>query len=117
MVCAPKSRTRLRPLLVAVLAFGVLVAGLFLGVLLLVGCSENLHPGTDRTRACEAWESGFRWWLLVTLPPALLLVGGFLPGKRRFSLGLMICVVLGFGAVWAYLLLVVSSNIGDTSIG
>ena len=106
-----------RILLVVALAVGLLLAGLLFTTMLWVGCSENLHPGTDRTRACEAWSGGLGGLILLALPPLLVLVGGFLPWRRRFSLVVMVCVVLGFAAVWTYLLLVVSGNIGDTTLG
>ena len=106
-----------RILLVVALAVGLLLVGLVFASMLWVGCSENLHPGTDRTRACEAWSGGLGSLLLLALPPLLVLVGGFIPLPRRFSLVLMVCVVLGFAGVWTYLLLVVSGNIGDTTLG
>jgi hypothetical protein len=103
---------------VAVLAFGLAIAGFFLGLMLGVGCSENLHPNTDRTRVCEsmrAWD-GFKWWLIVLSPALLLLASQAIPWFRRHPLLTTTAIVLVMAPVWTYLLLVVSSNIGDTTI-
>jgi hypothetical protein len=81
-----------------------------------VGCSENLHPNTDRTRVCEAVEAwvGITWWVLVVAPAVLFLGSQSLPWFRRHSLLSAISVLLAMSAVWTYLLLVTSS-ITETS--
>jgi hypothetical protein len=104
--------------LVVVLAFVLTIVGFFLGLMLVVGCSENLHPNTDRTRVCEsmrAWD-GLKYWLVVLSPALVLLASQAFPWFRRHPLLATTAIVLVIAPVWTYLLLVVSSNIGDTTI-
>ncbi len=102
-----------------VFAFVLVVAGLFLGMLLGLGCSENLHPNTDRTRVCEATtgsEARLVFWLIVLSPAALFLASQLVPWLRRHWVLSAIAIVLAMSVGWTYLLLVVSSNVGDTTI-
>lgn len=67
---APPSNASIRGPLVAAIGLGLVFGGLFAGLLLGVGCSENVHPYTDTARVCDsfsAWD-GFNWWLAVLGP-------------------------------------------------
>jgi hypothetical protein len=102
--------------LVALFALGLVALGLVLGMALGVGCSENLDSNTDRGRVCEsmtAWD-GMNWWLAVLSPALVLLVSQVVPWLRKHALITAVSVTVGAGALWTYLLLIVSSNIGDT---
>lgn len=104
--------------LVVALALVFVGVGVVLGTALGVACSENLHPYTDRTAVCEsmAW-AGLEWWLVV-LSPALVLLGSqAVPLCRRHLLLTATAIALAAGLGWTYLLLGVSSNIGDTRSG
>ena len=105
--------------LVLPLAVGLLLAGLSCGMLFGVGCSENLHPYTDRTRTCEAISAwgGLWWWAAVLAPPVALLVTQLTAWGRGHVLATTLLIAIVLSAGWTYLLLVVSSNIGDTSSG
>ena len=95
---------------------GLLLGGLFLGMLLGIGCSENVYANTDRADVCDtvrAWD-GFTWWFLVLSPAALFVGSQLLPWFQRHALTAFVSVAIVLGGIWVYLLLVVSSNIGDT---
>ena len=106
------------PIRVAVIvgsAIFILGVGLIGGLLFTVGCSENLFPGTDRERICNSIGETPQWHLLVLAPLfALSLTQAFAWFRRRAwlaALAILLVTVLG----WTYLLLIASSNIGDTT--
>lgn len=109
------SEATLRGPLVAGLALGLLAGGLFLGLMFIVGCSENLHPGTDRKRVCDSLQEsgGFGWWLAVLFPALVLAASQIAPWFRRHVILTATTIILVAIAGWTYALLVVSGNIGS----
>ncbi len=115
---APTSNPVVRAPLVVGCAIGLVVVGLALGLMLVVGCSENLHPNTDRARMCDTMQgrSGFTWWFAVLCPALVLLASQVVPWFRRHALLTAVSILVVTVAGWSYVLLIVSSNIGDTTI-
>jgi hypothetical protein len=111
---APREPLRPTPLITsAIVITGVALVG---GFYFAIGCSENLHPGTDRERICTD-ITGWDDWLLLTFSPLLALFASqAIPWIRRhpWLAGLAILTVTISG--WTTLLLIASSSIGDTSI-
>lgn len=108
------SEATLRGPLVAGLALAFLAVGLVLGVMFIAGCSENLHPGTDRKRVCDSLQEsgGFGWWLAVLSPALVLVASQIAPWCRRHTVATASAIGLVAAAGWTYALLVVSGNIG-----
>jgi hypothetical protein len=96
-------------LIAAGLFIALLGIGLAAGLLLTVGCSENVHPGTRRD-VCNAFTSGaLAWWLAVLWPAALYASSWVVPALRRR--GVLAGIVVAALAVvfWTILLGVVST--------
>ena len=97
---------------------------------LAIGCSENVFPYTDRARVCnsfgigdagntygsEGWGSApYNGLLALCLPVLVLLLSQAIPWLRRHALPTALAILVVTVAGWTFLLLVVSSNIGDTT--
>jgi hypothetical protein len=94
----------------AVLLFGVtFVCGLGFAA----GCSENLHFGTDRERVCNGVQ-GVSWLLLLIAPMLALVLSQAIALFRRHPALTALAILTLTLAGWTFLLLIVSSNIGDT---
>jgi hypothetical protein len=109
-VTASSPTAPLRGALISGLALALAFAGLFLGLMFVVGCSENLRPGTDRTRVCDSMQgdNGYRWWLAVLTPALVLLLSQAVPWFRRHAVITATSIALVMGAFWAYVLVAVS---------
>ena len=87
--------------------------GLFGAVIVSLGCSENVFPGTARGDVCMAVgdSGGPRWWLLVCVPALVFGAVALLSGRRGplGRLWLMVCAVLA--AVDLILIAIVTDNL------
>jgi hypothetical protein len=88
----------------------LLFVGLCAGLLAIVGCSENVQPGTSRESVCSAvTDDAFSWWLAVLWPVVAYAASWLIPTLRRYaaSVGFVVGVLaVGF---WATLLVIVAN--------
>lgn len=102
-----------RSVLLASLTLVLLFSGLVGGVLVGLGCSENVDAGTARGSVCSALgeAGGARWWLLALAPAAIFLAGATTPWGRTRLVLLAIAILLVTAAVDGLLVAVVTSNL------
>ncbi|MDQ3995192.1 MAG: hypothetical protein M3265_10405 [Actinomycetota bacterium] len=103
----------MRSVLLASLTLVLLLSGLIGGVLVALGCSENVDAGTARGSVCSALgePGGAGWWLLALAPAAVLLASATTRWGRIRLVQIGVAVFLGAAAVYGFLLAVVTSNL------
>ena len=86
-----------------------LVAGLGAGLMLTVGCSENLQPGSSRKETCDTVAGGvLNWWIAVLWPAALFGVSRLIPSLNRHGIVVSLVVAVLAVAFWTPLFVVVN---------